>query len=284
MLIKEKLVWVLYIMRRTINLERDHSVSSAPEQGPYQLQLIYSSSLLGHYTMIISNDELACRIHMVDQDALMMHKKRMGSIAGKLAYLSYKFTQLCGCSNFKIIRESSTPDIDPVHFFQWRDYANQDVGRQCVLDVTISQMQFDGLMKYCDRLNRDSSVGYGYIMYSSSVVNCGRFVMNALDHIGVDRPDLPWLVTWTYAPSLTCSYFSELTTQAVTPYAVMPRANSCKFRRIGLQSPSPNIFRFFKSHPSGDDQNVLGQSSRPEHSKPRELEAVPSDAMQARVF
>ena len=166
-----------------------------------QIDLYYSQSLLGHFTLIIHDkvDLIVHRIHFVDRDAAASH-------SGILARIQHKFVQVTGCATGEVLSDwKSSP-----HEFRDRvNYGNLPA-RRCIQTWHIGVSQMDNMLAWVHRTVQNQQAGqftrYGYIIYADHVGNCGSFAVKCLEQAGI-RISMHYLKTWLQLPTLIQSDF-----------------------------------------------------------------------------
>ncbi|RQP25402.1 hypothetical protein [Piscinibacter terrae] len=159
------------------------------------LDLYYSQSLLGHFTLIVydRSELIVNRVHMVDRDAEAAH-------GGKLAWAIHKVQQLTGFATSNVLDDIKS---SPAAFEARVNYAAP--GRQLLKQWAITVPQMDTMLNWVHQLTEQQNVGhfgsYGYVVYSNNVDNCGSFAIKCLAQAGI-TVQLSTLKSWIQLPTL----------------------------------------------------------------------------------
>ncbi len=160
-----------------------------------QIDLYYSDSLLGHFTLIVHDkvELIAQRIHLVDRDA-------EASKGGKLLWAMHKIAQVTGFASSNLLSDIKS---SPSGFSEYLNY--QSVGRTKIKQWQITILQMDRMLNWVQDLLTLQSAGhygsYGYVIYSNNVDNCGSFTVKCLAQAGI-IVEIPALKSWLPMPSL----------------------------------------------------------------------------------
>lgn len=160
-----------------------------------QVDLYYSQTLLGHFTLIVYDrvELIVYRVHFVDRDA-------EAAQGGKLSWAKHKLAQVTGFAKGKVL---SDWQASPLEF---RDrVAYQGQGRTLLRGWEITVPQMDAMLNWVQALVDGQDAGhfgaYGYVVYSANVDNCGSFALKCLAQAGI-VVTLPNLKSWIPLPSL----------------------------------------------------------------------------------
>ncbi|WP_445358035.1 hypothetical protein [Microbulbifer sp. ANSA005] len=160
-----------------------------------QVDLYYSQTLLGHFTIIVYDkvDLIAYRIHLVDRSAESAH-------GGKLAWAKHKIAQVTGFATSEVLSDFKS---SPNEFTQRINYSAENRSR--IKQWTISVPHMDKMLKWIHQRVQNQNQGhygnYGYVIYSSGVENCGSFAIECLQQAGISIT-LPYLKSWLQLPSV----------------------------------------------------------------------------------
>jgi hypothetical protein len=160
-----------------------------------QVALYYSETLLGHFTLIVSDpvELIAFRVHFVDRDAETAK-------GGKLAWAQHKVAQATGFATGRVLMNWQA---SPLAFKERIDYAT--AGRSAIKIWPISVLAMDKMLNWAYELTVHQSAGhsgnYGYVVYSDSVDNCGSWALKCLAKADI-LIQLPTLKSWVPLPSL----------------------------------------------------------------------------------
>lgn len=160
-----------------------------------KIDLYYSKSLLGHFTLIVSDpiELIVYRIHMVDRDAAAAH-------VSKVAWARHKVAQLTGFATGQVLEDWKA---SPIEYRNRVKYAA--AGRSLVKSWNVSPTAADQMLMWAHRLVQSQNAGqatsYGYVIYSNKVDNCGSFVIKCLQQAGISIT-LPYLKSWLQLPTL----------------------------------------------------------------------------------
>jgi hypothetical protein len=160
-----------------------------------QVDLYYSTSFLGHFTLIVFDrvDLIVYRVHFVDKDA-------EAAQGGNWIWLKHKAAQASGFATGLVLSDWKA---SPKEFQTRIQY--QDVGRSLLRSWQIKVDQMDAMLNWVQTKVKDQNAGhfgsYGYVVYSGNVDNCGSFALKALNQAGI-VVTLPTLKSWLQLPSL----------------------------------------------------------------------------------
>lgn len=160
-----------------------------------QVDLYYSQTLLGHFTIIIYDkvDLIAYRIHCVDRGAENAH-------GGKLAWAKHKVAQVTGYASSEVLSDFKCSADE---FSKRIDYAAQNRSR--IKQWAISVPNMDAMLSWVHQRVKNQNNGhygnYGYVIYSSNVENCGSFAITCLQQAGINVTPT-YLKSWLQLPSL----------------------------------------------------------------------------------
>ncbi len=160
-----------------------------------QVDLYYSSTLLGHFTLIVydKTELIAYRVHFVDKDAETAR-------GGSLSWAQHKVAQFSGFARGSVLMDWVA---SPKEFEQRLTYSKNN--RFLVRSWPISVTAMDTMLNWAHSqvLNeRNGHFGsYGYVVYGSNVDNCGSWAIKCLGQAGISI-ELPYLKSWAQLPSL----------------------------------------------------------------------------------
>ncbi len=160
-----------------------------------QVDLYYSKTFLGHFTLIISDkvDLIVYRIHFVDADA-------EASKGGRIAWVTHKVAQVTGYASGKVLSDFES---SPKAYKDRVNYGNDNRTLLRSWNITVPQM--DNMIMWAHMLIQQQKKGhsgsYGYVIYSGNVDNCGSFAIKCLQQAGI-QISLPYLKSWLQLPSL----------------------------------------------------------------------------------
>lgn len=159
------------------------------------VDLYYSSTLLGHFTLIVYDkvDLIANRIHFVDRDAEAAHGSR-------LYWAWHKLAQVTGRAKGKVLFDFKSSHSE---FRQLVEYAKDDRPLLRSWDISVNQM--DDMLNWAYKLVVAQHQGhfgsYGYVIYSNKIDNCGSFACKCLAQAGI-QISLSYLKQWLPLPTL----------------------------------------------------------------------------------
>jgi len=160
-----------------------------------QVDLYYSQTLLGHFTIIVydKTDLIAHRIHCVDPGAENAH-------GGKLAWAKHKIAQVAGLASSEVLSDIKS---SPQEFTQRINYETPT--RPKLKQWTVSVNNMDKMLNWVQEILKNQNNGhygrYGYVIYSNNVENCGSFAVKCLQQAGI-VVTVPYLKSWLPLPSL----------------------------------------------------------------------------------
>lgn len=160
-----------------------------------KIDLYYSRSLLGHFTLIVSDpvELIVHRIHMVDRDAAAAHGSR-------LAWAQHKLAQVTGFATGQVMEDWRA---SPAEYRARVNYVAP--GRTLVRSWNVTPPAADRMLIWAHRLVQNQNAGqatsYGYVIYSNRVDNCGSFAIKCLREAGINIT-LPYLKSWLQLPTL----------------------------------------------------------------------------------
>lgn len=156
------------------------------------IDLYYSKSMLGHFTLIVSDkiNTIVHRIHFVDRDAEAVRQQ------GKLAWAKHKLAQVTGFAKGRILENHETTEPE---YKKLSNYGGKDrslVGHWDVSYQDASRM-LDWAKNKVSEQNTQHFDNYSYFVYSNNVDNCGSFALKCLSQAGISTT----LPTWkSYLP------------------------------------------------------------------------------------
>lgn len=160
-----------------------------------QVDLYYSSTLLGHFTLIVYDrtELIAYRVHFVDKDAEAAHGSRF-------AWAQHKVAQLTGYARGNVLMDWVA---SPKEFKERLEYAKPN--RILIRSWPVSVNAMDAMLNWAYSQvvsQRNGHFGsYGYVIYGSNVDNCGSWAIKCLGQAGISI-ELPYLKSWAQLPSL----------------------------------------------------------------------------------
>lgn len=154
------------------------------------IDLYYSKSLLGHFTLIVHDpvELIAYRIHLVDRDAL---NARSG-----LGWAKHKLAQVTGFATAQVMEDwKASPQ-------EYRDRVNYaGPGRTLLKSWKVLPQAADQMLAWAHRLGNGQPISYGYAVYSNKVENCGSFAVKCLAQAGIPVT-MAYLKSWIQLPTL----------------------------------------------------------------------------------
>ena len=160
-----------------------------------QVDLYYSRTLLGHFTLIVYDrvDLIVYRIHFVDRGAVAAH-------GGNLAWAIHKVSQFTGYATGEVLSDFKSSPTE----FKNRVEHYATANRPSIKQWAITVPQMDRMLNWVHQILRAQNGGhygsYGYVIYSNNVDNCGSFVIKCLAQAGISV-SLPYLRSWLQLPS-----------------------------------------------------------------------------------
>ena len=158
----------------------------APANGQSSIDLYYSETLLGHFTIIVFTPRTneIWRVHAVDRDAENVKK------GGKLAQLQHKAKQFSGYATGLVLMDQRDN----------RDYG--DPGRVLLRSWVVAENDAEALLETArNAMNQAVPTSYGYVTYSDNVDNCGSFAVKLLRRAGLPI-DIDTIYGYLSLPSL----------------------------------------------------------------------------------
>lgn len=195
------------------------------------VKLIYSRSLLGHFTVIIDapKDGRTHRVHMVDRDALTSR----GSFRSRLFH---KITQVSGYARAQVLHDSVTSTAERTAYQEY----DEQPGRELVGIWKVTREEFERGLAHIESLRAaqasDKPSYYGYIRYSDSVENCGSFAINLLEQMNIPAAlTLNYAQSWLPFPSLIKDSIRQ-----EFGLLLAPRSTEARYTRLTAATPKPS--------------------------------------------